>query len=116
MLMKFKSQHEKNFTWPVAALFCGFLSVGSLNSYADVPHSHAQAVEQINEKMITGTILDDAGLPIVGANVTVKGTSKGTISDLDGVLNFLCLKIIQFWSFLLSDIRRLLCLWEPILL
>lgn len=83
--MKFKSQHEKNFTWPVAALFCGFLSVGSLNSYADVPHSHAQAVEQINEKMITGTILDDAGLPIVGANVTVKGTSKGTISDLDGV-------------------------------
>lgn len=45
MLMKFKSQHEKNFTWPVAALFCGFLSVGSLNSYADVPHSHAQAVE-----------------------------------------------------------------------
>ena len=85
MLMKFKSQHEKNFTWPVAALFCGFLSVGSLNSYADVPHSHAQAVEQINEKMITGTILDDAGLSIVGANVTVKGTSKGTISDLDGV-------------------------------
>ena len=83
--MKFKSQHEKNFTWPVAALFCGFLSVGSLNSYADVPHSHAQAVEQINEKMITGTILDDAGLSIVGANVTVKGTSKGTISDLDGV-------------------------------
>ena len=83
--MKFKSQHEKNFTWPVAALFCGFLSVGSLNSYADVSHSHAQAVEQMNEKMITGTILDDAGLPIVGANVTVKGTSKGTISDLDGV-------------------------------
>lgn len=83
--MKFKSQHEKNFTWPVAALFCGFLSVGSLNSYADVPHSYAQAVEQINEKMITGTILDDAGLSIVGANVTVKGTSKGTISDLDGV-------------------------------
>ena len=53
----------------VAPLLCGFLSVGSQNPSPYVPHSHAQAVEQINEKMITGTILDDAGLPILGANV-----------------------------------------------
>ena len=46
---------------------------------------HVQIVGQASEKVITGTILDEAGLPIVGANVTVKGTSKGTISDVDGV-------------------------------
>ena len=83
--MNFKSQHEKNPAWPVAVLFCGFLSVGCLSSYAETSLSHVQIVGQASEKVITGTILDEAGLPIVGANVTVKGTLKGTISDVDGV-------------------------------
>lgn len=33
---------------------------------------------------ITGTITDDQGLPLPGANIIVKGTSKGTQSDFDG--------------------------------
>ncbi|MCK9344258.1 MAG: SusC/RagA family TonB-linked outer membrane protein, partial [Massilibacteroides sp.] len=33
---------------------------------------------------IKGTILDVTGLPIIGANVTIKGTTIGTITDLDG--------------------------------
>lgn len=40
MLMKLKSQHERNFSWPLAVLFCGFLSVGSLNAYANTSRSH----------------------------------------------------------------------------
>lgn len=83
--MKFKLQHEKNPAWPVAALFCVFLPVDCLSSYAETSLGHVQIVGQASEKVITGTILDEAGLPIVGANVTVKGTSKGTISDVDGV-------------------------------
>ncbi len=35
-------------------------------------------------KTVTGTVLDDAGIPIIGANVLVKGTTNGTITDLDG--------------------------------
>lgn len=35
-------------------------------------------------KKITGTIVDGSGLPIIGANVVVEGTSSGTITDLDG--------------------------------
>ena len=31
-----------------------------------------------------GTICDESGEPIIGASVIVKGTSNGTISDLDG--------------------------------
>ncbi len=33
---------------------------------------------------LTGTVTDATGEPIVGATVMVKGTSKGTITDLDG--------------------------------
>ncbi|WP_080905386.1 TonB-dependent receptor [Parabacteroides sp. Marseille-P3160] len=36
------------------------------------------------KKRITGTITDESGLPIIGANVVEKGTTNGIITDLDG--------------------------------
>ncbi len=36
---------------------------------------------------VTGTIIDANGEPVVGANVLEKGTSNGTITDLDGKFN-----------------------------
>ena len=33
---------------------------------------------------ITGTITDAKGEPLLGVNVVVKGTTNGTITDLDG--------------------------------
>lgn len=33
---------------------------------------------------ITGTIVDDHNEPIIGANVSIKGTTTGTITDMDG--------------------------------
>ncbi|MCF8715899.1 SusC/RagA family TonB-linked outer membrane protein [Joostella atrarenae] len=36
------------------------------------------------EKTITGVITDQDGLPLPGANVTVKGTTTGTQTDFDG--------------------------------
>ncbi len=35
-------------------------------------------------KQVTGKIVDDKGEPIIGANVLVKGTTNGTITDIDG--------------------------------
>lgn len=35
-------------------------------------------------KRITGTVTDQNGEPIIGANVVVKGTTNGTITDMDG--------------------------------
>lgn len=35
-------------------------------------------------KTVTGTVLDADGIPIIGANVIVKGTTNGTITDFDG--------------------------------
>lgn len=40
--------------------------------------------EKQQDGKITGTIVDAAGIPIPGANVVVKGTTNGTITDMDG--------------------------------
>ncbi len=37
-----------------------------------------------SQNTITGTVNDEDGLGLIGANVLVKGTSEGTITDLDG--------------------------------
>lgn len=36
------------------------------------------------QKTITGVINDEEGIPLIGANVLVKGTTIGTIADIDG--------------------------------
>lgn len=41
-------------------------------------------VSQQNTRTISGTVTDKSGEPIIGANVLVKGTSQGIITDLDG--------------------------------
>ncbi len=50
----------------------GFFAPGMMNT-----------IQAQNQK-ITGTVVDDLGEPITGANIRVKGTSRGTITDLDG--------------------------------
>ena len=41
-------------------------------------------VAQQNNRTITGTVVNKNGYPIIGANVVVKGTTQGTITDMDG--------------------------------
>lgn len=36
------------------------------------------------ERTVSGTVVDDAGLPIPGVNVVIKGTTTGTQTDFDG--------------------------------
>ena len=48
--------------------------------------NHSDAVndnQQLNRK-ITGTVKDNNGEPVIGANVSGKGTTNGTITDVDG--------------------------------
>ncbi len=40
-----------------------------------------------NPKKITGKVTDEKGVPIIGANILLDGTSIGTISDVDGNFN-----------------------------
>ena len=41
-------------------------------------------IVQQSGKTITGTIVDESGLPIIGANVVEKGTTNGTVTNMDG--------------------------------
>ena len=43
-------------------------------------------VKIINQqtKKITGEVIDASGIPIIGANIVVKGTTNGTITDMEG--------------------------------
>lgn len=43
------------------------------------------AINQQSKIKITGTVVDQAGIPIIGANITIKNqTGTGTITDIDG--------------------------------
>ena len=39
------------------------------------------------QQTLTGTVIDDAGVPIPGAEVLVEGTARGTSTDFDGIFN-----------------------------
>jgi len=36
------------------------------------------------QRTITGTVTDDTGEPLIGASLLVKGTTIGTVTDIDG--------------------------------
>jgi TonB-linked SusC/RagA family outer membrane protein len=38
----------------------------------------------IAQRTVSGTITDDGGEPLIGASILVKGTSSGTVTDIDG--------------------------------
>ena len=44
----------------------------------------AQEKSQGKDKTIKGVVTDEKGEALIGVNILVKGTSKGTITDLDG--------------------------------
>jgi protocatechuate 3,4-dioxygenase beta subunit len=41
-------------------------------------------VLQQQKKRISGTVLDENGQPIIGANIIEAGTTNGTVTDIDG--------------------------------
>lgn len=47
---------------------------------------HAQTSTEIKKK-VRGKIVDADGIPIIGAGVLVKGTTRGTTTDIDGVFS-----------------------------
>lgn len=50
---------------------------------SNVSMQNAEAVAQQNRK-VSGVVVDQNGEPIIGANVVVKGTTNGIVTDFDG--------------------------------
>ena len=57
------------------------------------------------EMNISGVVIDNDGLTMPGVSVSVKGTTTGTITDIDGKYNLNVQKGATLLS-LLSDIRQ----------
>ncbi|NDV83297.1 SusC/RagA family TonB-linked outer membrane protein [Bacteroides sp. 51] len=71
--------------WAKAFCLCFFL-VGTSTYALAVPEANTvQAVQQ--NRAVKGTVVDETGEPIIGANVKVVGTTVGSITDLDGQFN-----------------------------
>lgn len=67
-------------------LFCAVTLIGVLTAQ----YSYAQNVMGGGE--LSGKVVDDAGLPVIGAALVVKGTQHGTTADLDGLFTLTDLK------------------------
>ena len=61
------------------AFLLGGTPVQVFASNASVPVEASAPTQKV-----VGTVVDQSGDPIIGANVLVKGTRNGTITDFDG--------------------------------
>lgn len=69
----------------VMSLIVGQSSISYvLKSNNQVVLSTETVTHEQQSKTITGTVLDESGEPIIGANIVEKGTTNGTVTDLDG--------------------------------
>lgn len=84
--MKNEVRHEKSMKYAAGMLFCGLLSLSSLPTMA-VSATNGIEMQQQDKKTVRGTVLDEMGEPVPGANVVIKGTSNGTITNLDGAFS-----------------------------
>ena len=75
--MKNNLLHERTVRRASAILLCGLLSLGAATAVAQSPQGQSQ-------RTVKGTVVDEAGDPIPGASVIVKGTSRGVVSDIAG--------------------------------
>ena len=67
-------------------MFCLLLSAFSVSGALAAPVTTGDASAMVVQqgKKVTGVVVDASGEPVIGANVVVKGTTNGTITDFDG--------------------------------
>lgn len=71
--------------------YAGIVSLGlclpvSLHGAVDNPEMNdVRTTASVQQSVkLYGTVIDETGLPVIGASVMVKGTTNGTITDVDG--------------------------------
>lgn len=45
---------------------------------------HTESHDKTQKRLISGKVTDNRGEPVIGANIVEKGTTNGTVTDLDG--------------------------------
>lgn len=57
-------------------------------AYRHQKSSHHSHSNYSSEALVYGVVLDEQGMPMIGANVIIAGTDQGTITDIDGRFEF----------------------------
>ena len=70
--------------WPLGLAFLALLSSTSVFAENGSELKTGVTVTQQNSRAVSGIVKDASGETIIGANVSVKGTTTGTITDIDG--------------------------------
>ncbi len=73
--------HKKYFLQCLSVLL--LMTYVSISSAAAASHETMTNVN-LDVKPITGKVVDDSGIPLIGVNITKAGTTLGTITDIDG--------------------------------
>lgn len=60
------------------------VEIGKASPENSLSVSLVNSLNDIEQSIIQGSIVDDQGRPLSGANVLVKGTSRGVVADFDG--------------------------------
>lgn len=60
------------------------LLTGSQNSFAVETVVQKVNVQHQENLTLKGLVLDEAGMPVIGASVMIKGSKTGTVTDLNG--------------------------------
>ena len=56
----------------------------NLQSTASTVAAENPMPQRVENHKVTGVVVDQSGIPVIGANVLVKGTTVGSITDMDG--------------------------------
>ena len=82
---KKRFMHETNLRKPLCAalILCSCLIASPTVTWAA---DGVETTQNVNQQQITvkGTVVDVNGEPIIGASVLVKGSSTGSVTDIDG--------------------------------
>ncbi len=80
----FKAKRQRIYissSFSAIILTLAMLLVSPLCTYAN---SGLQELSQQQKRTVTGTVTDENSEPLIGVSVVVKGTTQGTITDMDG--------------------------------
>lgn len=74
----------------VILVFCGMLALTPAASAFQASSRISLTAAPYDNITVTGKVVDAQGSPLPGASVYVKGTTNGTISDIDGNFSLVC--------------------------
>lgn len=75
--------------------FCLALNAEPIMSAGEA--SVPNGAQQSQERKVTGKVVDEQGVPVIGAGVVEQGTTNGVMTDIDGTFT-LNLKSSPSWE------------------